>query len=439
MLGSAEITMGLNYYQPPREAKHARLRGISSDPLGVNWTEEIYKQCYDPMAKTHVLRNTAFNMLGTLRHDLSMRHHETAQIYKSALRTNGVADTFVHAILPFLPIEDKHILIEAGKQALITDTGMFPRVIWAAESALDEETLLVLAQHNYQGVVCAPEQAWRADGGPTASQPIRVKLKENREIIALPFEGPLSREFGFAEKHNADQFFWDHIAPAFNSKNRVITYVDAEIGGHHWPFGDKFLEYMVTSTLPRNNIRPVPFNMEELRKEAVDGGIHPNTAWSCPHGNLTRWRGECGCLNGQDGRWKAGVRTAFAELNDEVTNVVKENVNGNYYGMLTRNFRKLLDNPGGKGTKSEVSFLSSKTAALAAQLSCVTFFSTIGTAGKPAVLMAIQSTEHLRDAGMEKQAAEITAKFYEGLRNNVKRQDLDFLFEGTDLRYAGIT
>lgn len=207
------------------------------------------------------------------------------------LKTNGVADTFIHPILPDLNREDKEIVIGAGKESLLRETGIELPFIWVPETALDYETLEVLSEFGYKGVICAPEQVRSFDNRPTDSQPIRIRLDNGKIIYTIPFDRPVSSAIAFRDKSNADQFYCYFIKPTFNgSKRMIISYTDGETFGHHWKYGDKFLDYLINVSLPEQGITPISINSLDLESIAVDGELYNRSAWSCPHGDLIRWR-----------------------------------------------------------------------------------------------------------------------------------------------------
>ncbi|MBI2595641.1 hypothetical protein HYW46_02805 [Candidatus Daviesbacteria bacterium] len=411
-----ELSVGLHLYQPPREASHKNLRHIKTDPqnyqeTGKNWTEVITEECYHPLAKKGLLEKVSFTCYGILREQLEKGDRQTLSVIQESISSNGVGDPFIHPLLPDLIKEDKEILTGAG----INSLGFTPKYFWAPESALDNETLAILSKSGYRGVICAPEQIELESGGFCDNKPVFLELPGKINLLALPFNRRFSGALAFAEKHNSNVFAKQFILPtAYQLKEDEICigWTDGETFGWHWKFGDIFLEYLLNNALPNHGINTIPINDLEI-KNPLRGRLKERTAWSCPHGNLIRWQGVCSCGQG-DLSWKAPFYKSHQKLNDAVTKIVKKEFGlkqEDYIELMASSFDKHFKNPGGVHTTPRLSLISAKVSALTSRTSCGTFFDDPHFSGNINLLFAAQTFEHLKDAGLLKQAATIEGQY----------------------------
>lgn len=410
-----EIVVGLHFYQPPREATHPKLSNISTDPKNENWTAIIDKQCYEPLAEEGILNKASFDIYQSLLLQLEKLNPETAKIYQESMKENGVGEAFIHPILPDLSRSDKSIVISAGVNRFKEITGIYPKIFWPPETAIDSETLEVLADNHYQGFVCAPEQIVLSDGGSADNNPTIIYLKSGRRLIAYPFDRPISSKLAFDKKQNADTFAHSYIKPKSDrtpSNQTIIAWTDAETFGHHYKNGDKFLKYFLNSSLPNIGIYPVSINDLKIDHSTLPVGIvRERSAWSCPHGNLIRWSGSCGCGEGQDTSWKKPFSQTMSYLNDEITKIIKREIGTNYESLVASSFYEHYAHPE-TVTNPSRALLAAKISSLIAKTSCATFFSDPEVSGKINLLYAYQALLYLEDAGLRKSSLAIKQELY---------------------------
>lgn len=404
-MSAREIVIGLHLYQPPRRAFHQDLKDRSTDPQGIDWTERIFQECYRRLVDERILTLASFDIYGTLRHELKRIDRNHSQALSRALKDHGVGEPYLHPILPDLCHEDKEILIGAGYEDFRRTTGKAPQVFWPPETALDQETLTVLAPY-YRAVLCAPSQIRRRDGLPADNRPTRIGLGRH-SILALPFDGYVSNKLGFDAKLDADRFVGEHILPALrplDTRQRLIGWTDAETFGHHYRQGDLFLQYLLFHSLPDRGVIPVSIN-ELLRADTDpgEGQINHRTAWSCDHGDLRRWHEPCPCGYG-DLTWKGPFYAGLHTLNAFVSGLVRDKLGPQFKDELITDFSKYLENPGGKLSRQKDSLLSAKASALAGVTSCGTFYDNPHTSGHINALFALQSLYHLVDASLMNEA-----------------------------------
>ncbi len=418
-------------YQPKRDPSVAELVGTSTDPEGKSWTPLIARETYRRRALLGLYGQTSFDAYATLRHDLQ-RYSSVIDLPSDApvfgsgsnidlltwqeinrqLAERGLGDCFLHIILPHLDRRGKRLLIKAGLIQFIKDTGAIPKWFWAPESALDNETLEVLVEMGYQGVLCAPTQVRRFDRLQTDNRPTRVQLPNGKSIVLLPFEGDVSHKLAFNDKSNADRFADDHIMANFErvAAHGIITFMtDGETFGHHDKGGHLFLDYLLRCALPNRGVTVASINeLPDLFQRRgydfaggqVEGELNENTAWSCPHGKLQRWKGPCDCTPG--GEWKTAYYQLFADFHRAIRDRVTEEL-GPHDDVLAENFAAALYNTG-IDTTPTMSLLSAEASSLATRTSCATFFPSPHTSGNMNVLDAVQTLLHLEKAGLVKPA-----------------------------------
>lgn len=415
-----EIVVGLHFYQPPREATYPTLNKISTDPKNENWTAKIEKQCYEPLALEGILKKVSFDIYQSLLLQLEKINPETAAIYQKSMKENGIGEAFIHPILPDLSLSDKSIVISAGVTRFQEITGVNPKIFWPPETAIDTETLEVLSDNGYEGFVCAPEQIIQTDESKSDNKPTLISLSNGQQLIAYPFDRSISSDLAFKEKDNADIFTHRYIKPRkdeTHSNQVLITWTDAETFGHHSPYGDKFLKYLLDSSLPSIGLYPVSINSLNIDKSRLPlGKIIERSAWSCPHGDLIRWNGSCDCYAGHDTSWKKPFSDAMKYLNQEVSDILMNEIGPTYESLVASSFYEHSAHPETINNPTKA-LIAAKISSLIANTSCATFFSTPEVSGKISILYAYQSLLYLKDAGMNKLSSTIKEQLFKKLSN----------------------
>lgn len=316
-----------HFYQPPREDP---LTGeIPVEPGAApyrNWNERIHAQCYKPNALIGNFEKISFNIGPTLvqwmmRFDPETMRMIVAQEHKNFKQYgvgNGMAQAYNHTILPLASLEDKRTQIRWGIADFAHYFGHAPQGMWLPETAADDETLLVLAENGITFTILAPWQATANKYDTTV--PYLVKLPGGRSITVFFYNRDLSTRVSFdpASTVNADRFAQDVINPTFDSnQNRwnhpqMMTIAsDGELYGHHQPFRDKFLAYLMESALaPLEIERTYPGLWLKQQPAQNQMGIVQKSSWSCHHG-VERWQGSCDCTPNE---WKAPLRKAMNQL-----------------------------------------------------------------------------------------------------------------------------
>ncbi len=321
-----------HFYQPPREDP---LTGeIPLEPGAApypNWNERIYDHCYRPNAELGNFSRISFNVGPTLFQWMSERHPETVAMIVEQERSNmqrygvgnALAQSYNHTILPLSSREDKITQVRWGIGDFEHRFGHQPEGMWLPEAGMDIETLEVLAEEGIRFTILAP---WQADQpNLDVSKPYRVPLPSGKELVAFFYHQELSMRVSFDPgiTVNADRFVSEALASKFKPVQRktdpdqlYIVASDGELYGHHQPFRDKFLSYLLNGALRGKSILPTyPALWLYDHEPDQEVQVRPNTSWSCHHGVL-RWCGQCGCT--PHAGWKAPLRAALETLATQI-------------------------------------------------------------------------------------------------------------------------
>jgi hypothetical protein len=337
---SRSICVHGHFYQPPREDP---LTGIVPSERGAspydNWNERIHAECYRPNAELGNFERISFNVGPTLFSWLASYDRVTYQQildqdrsnYQSYGIGNAIAQAYNHTILPLASSADKLIQISWGIADFEHRFGRKPQGMWLPETAVDYETLAILANQGIEFTILAPWQA--VNEGLDATEPYRVNLSGN-SITVFFYQRDLSSQISFNPSitANADQFVKKELTPYFlgdsgrNGDGQLLLLAtDGELYGHHQPFRDRFLAHLVNGACTQAGIQPVYpalWLKDHPARKAVE--IREHTSWSCHHGVL-RWMGECACTP-IDSRWKAHLRLSLNHLAGTLDAIYFDNV-----------------------------------------------------------------------------------------------------------------
>ena len=323
-----------HFYQPPREDP---LTGeIPIEPGAApyrNWNERIHAQCYFPNALVHNFERMSFNIGPTLMEWMFDFDPETQSdiIFQNQKNVeergvgNAMAQSYNHTILPLASLQDKITQVRWGIADYELRFGQKPQGMWLPEAGVDDETLSVLADCGISFTILAP---WQADtNNLDTSHPYQVTLPGHRSIAVFFYNQELSTRISFdpASTVNADQFIQELVMPKFDYGENgveneepqfILIASDGELYGHHQPFRDKFLAYLLDGALKNVNVTmsyPGLWLKQYPPKEEMK--IRQNTSWSCHHGVL-RWSGVCNCTPHSE--WKAQFRTGLNRLSEAI-------------------------------------------------------------------------------------------------------------------------
>src|SRR5438093_12299420 len=131
--------------------------------------------------------------------------------------------------------------------------------MWLQETAADNETLDILAQHGIQFTILAPNQAkrvrttgartWKDVSGSQIdpSRAYRVRPGKKTQINVFFYDGPISRALAFENLLEKGENLANRLLGAFSDNREwpqlVHIATDGETYGHHRAYGDMALAY----------------------------------------------------------------------------------------------------------------------------------------------------------------------------------------------------
>ena len=349
-----------HFYQPPRE--NPWLEAIEYQQSAYpyhDWNERITAECYAPNSASRILdtdnrieqivnnySHISFNFGPTL---LSWIEEKSPKVYEaireadreSAARLSGhgnaIAQAYNHMIMPLANRRDKLTQIRWGIRDFQRRFGRDPEGMWLPETAVDLETLDLLAENGIKFTILAPRQAqrvrrigsrsWKDVSGdridPTRAYQIR--LSGRRKMALFFYDGPISRAVAFEGLLNDGGTFANRLMSGVSGERdwpqlmNIAT--DGESYGHHHHRGEMALSYALHH-IESNQLARVTNYAEFLATNPPthEVEIFENSSWSCVHG-VERWKSNCGCNSGGHGDWnqlwREPLRAALDWLRDE--------------------------------------------------------------------------------------------------------------------------
>lgn len=362
-----------HFYQPPRE--NAWLETVeqqeSAHPFH-DWNTRINHECYAPNAAARILdgegwivkiRNNynriSWNFGPTL---LSWLEENDPDAYSMLIKADkrsqerfgghgsALAQVHSHLIMPLCNARDKVTQVCWGIRDFEQRFGRYPEGIWLAETAVNTETLEVLASHGIQFTILAPRQAkavrllakspaanqsaatsdqppaWRgveADSLDTR-HPYWCLLPSGRRIALFFYHGKIAQEVAFNGLLNSGKAFSQRLTGIFDPDDEaqmVHIATDGESYGHHHRHGEMALADCLNYVEDAGLATLTNFGQFlELHPPIWEVQIHENSSWSCVHG-VERWRSDCGCKSNPNGghqRWRKPLRETLDWLRDQL-------------------------------------------------------------------------------------------------------------------------
>lgn len=352
-----------HFYQPPRE--NPWLEAIELQPSALpchDWNERVNNECYAPNSvskvvnsKNQILKivnnyeNMSFNFGPTLLSWMeTFAPHAYERIIKADIKSielhsghgNAIAQVYNHMIMPLANELDKQTQVQWGIRDFEYRFGRKPEGMWLAETAVDDDTLRVLAEHGIKFTILSPFQAKsiRKQGEPNRHDvswgnidPARsyryyIKSAPDKYIDLFFYDGAISKSVAFDELLTDGNKFVrrlkDGVSYERNYPQLVNIATDGESYGHHTKFGDMALAYALSSKAKEAGFTITNY-AEYLEKYASDWevDIKDVSSWSCFHG-VGRWCEDCGCSTGGhpgwNQKWRRPLRDAMDYLRDEI-------------------------------------------------------------------------------------------------------------------------
>jgi alpha-amylase/alpha-mannosidase (GH57 family) len=356
-----------HFYQPPRE--NPWLEAIEQQDSAYpyhDWNDRINAECYEPNATSRILdpegkiieivnnySKISFNFGPTLFAWMEEKSPDVYHAIQEADREgqknfsghgSALAQPYNHMIMPLANRRDKYTQVLWGIRDFEHRFGHKPEGMWLPETAVDLETLDLLAEMGITFTILAPHQvsrvrrigarSWRdvSDGSIDPTMVYELRLPSGRKINLFFYDGPISRAVAFEGLLTSGENFANRLLSAFQ-ENRdwhelVHIATDGETYGHHHQFGEMALAYAL-HYIESNKLARLTIYGEYLEKHPPTYRVEilENTAWSCAHG-VERWRSNCGCNSGGhpgwNQAWRTPLREAFDWLRDTLAPVYEE-------------------------------------------------------------------------------------------------------------------
>jgi alpha-amylase/alpha-mannosidase (GH57 family) len=352
-----------HFYQPPRENPWIEEIEVEDSAAPFHdWNARIAAECYGPNAAARLLvadrriaevvnnyRSISFNFGPTL---LSWLQRAAPDVYAAVLEAdrdsatarkghgNGLAQAYNHVILPLATRRDKVTQVRWGLVDFLLRYGRRAEGLWLPETAVDIETLEVLAAQGVKFTVLSPFQAtavrapghaaWEdARGGridPT--RPYLIRLPSGGSIAAFFYDGPIAKALAFEGGLNSADEFVRRLEGGYSDARPhaelLHVAVDGETFGHHRKGGEEVLAAALREAERRGWKLTNYGEYLEHHPPEWEAQIAEGTAWSCAHG-VDRWRADCGCnTGGQPGwnqAWRKPLRHALDTLRDHLADL----------------------------------------------------------------------------------------------------------------------
>jgi alpha-amylase/alpha-mannosidase (GH57 family) len=350
-----------HFYQPPRENPWLEDVELQDSAYPYHdWNEKITEQCYRQNAASRILgedgkivdiisnySKMSFDFGPTL---LSWLERHAPEVYQSVLDADkksietfgghgaAMAQAYNHIIMPLANSPDKYTQVAWGLYDFETRFGRKAEGMWLPETAVDMETLEMLAQNDMKFTILAPHQAKRFrkidDHRWTnverheldITRPYLCRLGSGKTINLFFYHQPTSQEVADGKILQNGEVFARKLAFILENKDAPagLAHVaaDGETYGHHHRNADMALAYCL-NFIETKNLAKITVYGEYLEKfpPEYEVEIYERSSWSCSHG-VERWRSNCGCSYGRfpsgKQQWRAPLREAMDWLRDQL-------------------------------------------------------------------------------------------------------------------------
>ncbi len=379
-----------HFYQPPRENPWLEEVELQESALPYHdWNARITAECYARNGASRIMNSQgqiveivnnyskiSFNIGPTL---MSWMEKEDPEAYRSILEADrlsrqrfsghgsALAQVYNHIIMPLANSRDKRTQILWGIRDFEYRFGSRPEGMWLAETAVDLESLDIMAEQGIKFTILAPHQAKRAkridesrEWNPDDAnyidlrRPYLCRLPSGRSIAIFFYDGPISRSVAFEGLLHSGESLARRIVGAFDlqaEENQLVHIAtDGESYGHHHKFGDMALAYCL-HYIEKNSLAKLTIYGEYLERNPPEYEVElvENTSWSCIHG-IERWRDNCGCNSGANPswnqEWRGPLRKSLDWLRDRAAVIYERELKGlvaDYWAFRDSYIEVILD------------------------------------------------------------------------------------------------
>lgn len=361
-----------HFYQPPRENPWLEEVELQDSAYPYHdWNDRITAECYAPNGASRIIDNEnriidivnnyssiSFNFGPTL---ISWLENHAPDMYQNILEADkesmekfsghgaAIAQAYNHMIMPLANPRDKKTQVIWGIKDFEKRFNRKPEGMWLPETAVDGETLKIMAENGIKFTILAPRQAskirktgtenWEDVSGERVDmqRSYFCNFPTGGNITIFFYDGRIAQDISFSNLLENGNNLANRLLNAFPADDRlriVHAATDGETFGHHHKFGDMALAYCLNLLNLREDVDLTVYGeyMERFPPE-YEVQIFDNSSWSCVHG-VERWRNNCGCNTGAHQgwtqEWRAPLRIALDRLRDELIPVF-ENEGGKYF------------------------------------------------------------------------------------------------------------
>ena len=344
-----------HFYQPPRENPWLEAIEIQDAAYPYHdWNERITTECYAPNAASRILdgerriinivsnySRISFNFGPTL---LSWMETYSPDIYQAILDADkqsmewrfchgsAIAQVYNHMIMPLANTRDKRTQVMWGIRDFEHRFKRIPEGMWLSETAVDVETLDILAEQGVKFTILAQHQASRvkkidsekwqdlSKGQIDPTMAYLCKLPSGRRINIFFYDGAISQAVAFEKLLDKGEAFANRLSGGFSNQRswpQILNIAtDGESYGHHHVYGDMALAFAI-NYIESNGLAKLTNYGEYLEKHPPTHEVEiiEYTSWSCVHG-IERWKSNCGCNSGGRPEWNQEWRSPLRDALD---------------------------------------------------------------------------------------------------------------------------
>jgi alpha-amylase/alpha-mannosidase (GH57 family) len=327
-----------HFYQPPREDPW--LDEVEAEPSAApfhDWNQRIERECYRAVAAARLYAPDGriariVNALASISFDfgptlLDWLEREAPRTYAGVLEAdrlsrerydghgNAMAAPYHHTILPLASRRDKVAEVRWGIADFRRRFGREPAGMWLPETAVDPETLDILAAEGIRFTILAPHQV---EQQPAGGFPGWYRTPGGGSIALCVYDGAISHDVAFGPLLRDAATWAERLlaeGPAGTERRLVAVATDGETYGHHHRFGEVALAWLLRELERQRDVRVENFAAFLARHPPEqEVKLVAPTSWSCPHG-VERWRADCGCRlapeRATQQRWRVPLRDAL--------------------------------------------------------------------------------------------------------------------------------
>ena len=365
--GKKYICIHGHFYQPPRENAWLEVIEVqdSAHPYH-DWNERITAECYSPNSASRILDTNkvikniinnyskiSFNFGPTLLSWLEIYARETYDAILEADRESieyfdghgsAIAQVYNHMIMPLANPQDKKTQVLWGIRDFESRFKRKPEGMWLAETAVDYETLEIMAENDIQFIILAPRQAkavrkigsddWVEVNDKTVDtrKAYLCNLPSGKQIKLFFYNGDISQSIAFNGLLSDGLRFADNLLNSFDAHEEgpqlVHVATDGETYGHHHKHGEMALAFCLDRIEKDTQADLCNYAQYlDLFPVVNEAQIIENSSWSCVHG-VERWRSDCGCNSGGhpgwNQKWRQPLRETIDWLRDTVSRIFEQ-------------------------------------------------------------------------------------------------------------------